>query len=238
MSRTFLSANWEDLIMANYEINPDILIPFLPKNVELDYFNGKTYVSLVGFLFKKTNLFGIPIPFFGSFEEVNLRFYVQRKIGDKIQKGVVFINETVPFTIVAAIANYFYKEHYITIPTKHSIKNTDNQRFIEYAWQKNKKWNTLSVHANNNELPIVSGSMEAFIFERYFGFTKIDGHTTQSYNIHHPKWNVYDINTFAVSCNFDEMYGDSFSELNHAQPQSVFLAAGSGVTVNWKRETF
>ena len=35
MSRTFLSADWEDLIMANYEINPDILIPFLPKNVEL-----------------------------------------------------------------------------------------------------------------------------------------------------------------------------------------------------------
>jgi hypothetical protein len=80
--------------------------------------------------------------------------------------------------------------------------------------------------------------MEAFIFERYFGFTKIDAHTTQSYRIHHPKWNVYDINTFAVSCNFDEMYGDSFSVLNHTQPQSVFLAAGSGVTVNWKRETF
>lgn len=63
MTDTFLSARWENLIMANYAVNPDLLAPYLPKGVELDFYNNKTYVSLVGFMFKKTRLFNIPIPF-------------------------------------------------------------------------------------------------------------------------------------------------------------------------------
>ena len=58
----FLKANWENIIMANYPIDPKILEPFLPKGVEHDLFNGKAYISLVGFMFKKTKLFNIPIP--------------------------------------------------------------------------------------------------------------------------------------------------------------------------------
>ena len=67
MNKTFLKASWENLIMANYEVEPALLMPYLPKGVELDYYQSKTYVSLVGFMFKNTSLFGVPIPFFGSF---------------------------------------------------------------------------------------------------------------------------------------------------------------------------
>ena len=123
MFNTFLTANWENLVMANYEVDPVVLTPYLPNGVELDVYDGKAFVSLVGFMFKKTKLFGVPIPFFGSFEEINLRFYVKRKDGNKIKKGVVFINETVPFKLVALLANKLYKEHYISIPTKHTIEN-------------------------------------------------------------------------------------------------------------------
>jgi uncharacterized protein YqjF (DUF2071 family) len=56
MTNTFLTANWQNLIMANYEVNPKLLEPYLPKGVQLDYFQGKTYVSLVGFLFKNKNI--------------------------------------------------------------------------------------------------------------------------------------------------------------------------------------
>jgi uncharacterized protein len=97
----FLKANWENIVMANYEIDPKILQPYLPKGVELDLFEGKAYVSLVGFMFKNTRLFNIPIPYLGTFEEVNLRFYVLRKEGEEIRRGVVFINETVPYAVVA-----------------------------------------------------------------------------------------------------------------------------------------
>ena len=118
----FLKANWEQIIMANYEIDPEVLKPFLPKGVEIDLFNNKCYISLVGFMFKNTKIFNIPIPFFGNFEEINLRFYVVKKEKNKIKRGVVFINETIPYPIVAWVANKLYKEHYTVVPTKHQFK--------------------------------------------------------------------------------------------------------------------
>ena len=136
--KTFLTARWENLIMANYEVEPSILLPYLPKGVELDFHQGKTYVSLVGFLFKNSSIFGIPIPFLGTFEEINLRFYVKRKTTAGYQRGVVFINETVPYKPVAWLANKLYKEHYIAIPTKHSIQFRDRSKEIEYQWKTNR----------------------------------------------------------------------------------------------------
>ena len=105
----FLEAKLENLIMANYAVDPNVLIPYLPKGVELDSFEGKFYASLVGFMFNKTKIFNVPIPYLGSFEEINLRFYVVRKDGDALKRVVVFINETVPYAPVAWMANYLYK---------------------------------------------------------------------------------------------------------------------------------
>jgi uncharacterized protein len=124
----FLKATWENIIMANYPVPTTLLEPYLPKGVELDLYNGKAYLSLVGFMFKHTKLFNIPIPFIGSFEEINLRFYVIRKEGNKVKRGVVFINETIPYRLVAYVANLLYKEHYTTVPTKHIITKDANEK--------------------------------------------------------------------------------------------------------------
>ena len=141
----FLKANWENIIMVNYEIASEILLPFLPKGVELDLFEGKVYVSLVGFMFKDTKLFNIPIPKLGTFEEINLRFYVTRTEDGVTKRGVVFINETIPYKIVAWMANILYKEHYSVVPTKHSItKDAINQQ-VKFEWLLNKKWNSIYV---------------------------------------------------------------------------------------------
>lgn len=237
MDSTFLRANWENLIMANYEIEPSTLAPYLPKGVELDFYNNKTYVSLVGFMFKNTRLFGLPIPFFGSFEEINLRFYVKKIENRKIKKGVVFINETVPFKIVALLANKLYKEHYISIPTKNSIDITENKD-IKFEWKINNRWNSLAVKSDTNKYKIEQGTIEEFIFERYFGFTKLSASSTQEYKIHHPKWMTHKILNSQIDCDFRSMYGDSFSMLNNQTPDSIVLAEGSQVSVNWKRERF
>ena len=53
--------------MANYEIDPGILKKYIPAGTELDIWNDKYYVSLVGFMFLKTKLRGITIPFHSNF---------------------------------------------------------------------------------------------------------------------------------------------------------------------------
>ena len=237
MKQIFLKANWENIVMANYEVDPSILKPYLPNGVELDYYKYKTYVSLVGFMFKKTRLFEIPIPFFGSFEEVNLRFYVRRIECKKVKKGVVFINETVPFKIVALLANKLYKEHYISIPTKNTCIINDNKNIV-YEWKKNEQWNSLTVNTETTQQKIESNSIEEFIFERYFGFTKLDNDNSQEYRIAHPKWMTNKILNYNIQCDFGAMYGAPFAHLTNKTPDSIIQAEGSAVTINWERDKF
>ena len=156
----FLKANWENIIMANYEIEPELLIPFLPNGVSLDLYDGKAYVSLVGFMFKNTKLFNVPIPFFGSFEEINLRFYVVRKEGNELKRGVVFINETIPYQLVAWIANKLYKEHYTVVPTKHQLNSTSESHQIKFEWLLQKKWNSIAVDFESDTESMKTGSLE------------------------------------------------------------------------------
>jgi uncharacterized protein len=232
---TFLNARWENLIMANYEIDPAILMPYLPKGVELDYYHGKTYVSLVGFLFKNTSLFKLPIPLLGTFEEVNLRFYVVRKEGNQIKRGVVFINETVPNKLVAWVANKLYKEHYSAIPTKYKWTIDEHQKEIEYQWKVKGVWNNISVVADANKQNMQEESMEEFIFEHYYGYTRVDADFTLEYKINHPSWETNTVKEYHINCDFATFYGDDFGFLNRTKPHSVLLAEGSAISVDWKR---
>ncbi len=238
MTDTFLSARWENLIMANYEVNPDVLTPYLPHGVQLDFYNNKAYLSLVGFMFKQTSLFNLPIPFLGTFEEINLRFYVKRVEGDTVKRGVVFINETVPYKIVAWLANKLYKEHYTAIPTKNEIEISNLFKNVQYKWKINKEWNHIAVNAASKNEQMLAGSVEEFIFEHYYGYTKINSTLSQEYKVNHPRWLVNKVMDYSVDCNFTSMYGNDFSFLNNHQPDSVILAEGSPVTVKWKRNRF
>ena len=231
----FLKANWENIIMANYEIEPELLIPFLPNGVSLDLFNGKAYVSLVGFMFKNTKLFNVPIPFFGSFEEINLRFYVVRKEGNDLKRGVVFINETIPYQLVAWIANKLYKEHYTVVPTKHQLNSTIKSNQIKFEWLLQKKWNSIAVDFDSKTESMKTGSLEKFIYEHYYGFTKINDFKTEQYQLKHPSWRIHNVKEYEIDCNFEAMYGKSFSILNQTKPNSVFIAEGSEVSIYWKR---
>jgi uncharacterized protein YqjF (DUF2071 family) len=234
----FLSARWENLIMANYAVNPELLKPYLPNGVELDFYEDKTYVSLVGFMFKQTSLFNIPVPFLGTFEEINLRFYVKRVEGDSIKRGVVFINETVPYKLVAWLANKLYKEHYIAIPTKNEIEITSLSKSIKYHWKINREWNHIAVNTSIENEQMLPGSIEEFIFEHYYGYTKINNQLSQEYKVDHPRWLVNKVIDHSIHCDFKSMYGNDFSFLSDRQPDSVTVAEGSPVTVKWKRTSF
>lgn len=238
MFKTFLSARWENLIMANYEVSPEVLMPYLPKGVELDYYNNKSYVSLVGFMFKSTSLFNIPIPFLGTFEEVNLRFYVKRVEGNEIKRGVVFINETVPYKLVAWLANKLYKEHYIAIPTKNEINIKPPLKKVKYDWKINNKWNHININASTEKHEMLPDSLQEFIFEHYYGYTKLNEQQSQEYKVNHPRWLVNNISDYSINCDFNAMYGKDFSFLNAKEPDSVIIAEGSEITVDWRRTTF
>ena len=66
--------------MLNYTVDPRLLAPLVPSGTEIDFENGETFLSVVGFLFLDTRLLGLPYPLHRDFEEVNLTLRENRRI--------------------------------------------------------------------------------------------------------------------------------------------------------------
>ena len=232
---SFLQAEWRNLAMANYVIDPKILVPFLPHKTELDLWNGNCYVSLVGFMFLNTKMLGIKIPFHINFEEVNLRFYVKHFDGKEWKRGVVFIKEIVPKSAITIVANTIYKEHYETMRMKHSWDLNTERNKVSYLWKKNKVWNEFSVETNGIKEKIDENSEVEFITEHYWGYSQNGKNKTVEYEVRHPKWEHYPVKSYQIDVDFGQVYGETFQFLKELTPTSVFLAEGSEVSVEGKK---
>lgn len=231
MEKTFLTAEWRKLIIANYEVPAEVLEKYLPLHTEPDAWNDVYYVSLVGFMFVNTKVKGLPIPFHINFEEVNLRFYVKNKDHHKeLRRGVVFIKEIVPKPAVTFIANNLYRENYKTLRMKNKWHQEKELLSVEYHW-KYGRWHSMKAIAEFKPEDIKAGSEEEFITEHYWGYTKRNEHHTSEYKVVHPRWQVYKINSYNIDVDFGKLYGDDFKFLNNTVPKSVFLAEGSEVAV-------
>ncbi|MBX2980119.1 MAG: DUF2071 domain-containing protein [Flavobacteriales bacterium] len=228
--RAFLRAEWRKLAIANYAVHPKLLEPYLPFGTELDLWNGNCYVSLVGFMFQRTRVLGVPVPFHINFPEVNLRFYVRRKEGEEWRRGVVFIQEIVPRVALTLVANTLYGEHYRTLPMQHNWLQQDDQLTVRYAWRKS-RWHAFTVTAQGDPVEMAEGSEAEFITEHYWGYTRLTPQHTNSYAVEHPRWKVYPVIGHSMDVDFGLIYGPNFADLRMQEPLSVMLAEGSPIVV-------
>lgn len=235
MSKVFLTASWNHLIMANYMVDPQVLQYYIPPQTELDTFDGACYVSLVGFVFDDVRLKGWRIPFHTRFPEVNLRFYVKYKEQGLWKRGVVFISEIVPKPAISWVANTLYKEHYSTMPVKQLFIPEPSQLTVGYTWTKNGRQYRLQVIAGPVPGPLPADSFEEFITEHFWGYSAGSGGKTVEYQVAHPRWNIYPVKKYELECDFEHVYGTKFAFLNQQQPVSVFLAEGSPVKIFTKK---
>jgi len=231
--RVFLTAKWLYLAMLNYEVDASLLLPFVPSGTELDRWSGKVFVSVVGFQFLNTKLFGLlPIPMHSNFEEVNLRFYVRRQVGSEVRRGVVFIQEIVPRRAISFVARTFYNENYIALPMSHDIHSISGDGLsAAYGWKHGRGWNEISLETSGScELPR-EGSGEQFITEHYWGYAAQPDGGCVEYRVIHPSWKVWQVRESAFEGDAEGSYGKDFAAVLREKPDSAFLAEGSAVTV-------
>lgn len=231
MEKTFLTAEWRKLAMANYTVDKEVLLPYLPAKTELDAWNNRHYVSLIGFRFQHVKLKGISIPGHTQFEEVNLRFYVRYKSSEGWRRGVVFISEIVPLRAISFVANTLYGEKYRTLPMSYTWSDTENELGVSYRWKK-RTWNELQVVAGSKAYEVIPGTEEAFITEHYWGYAAQKNGRTKEYSVAHPRWAVYPTKQYGIEVDFKDLYGDRFAFLAAEKPVSVFIAEGSPIRIN------
>lgn len=243
--------------MLNFVVDPAIVAPLVPPGTELDFENGETFVSVVGFLFLDTRLLGLPIPLHRDFEEVNLRFYVRKESADTWRRGVVFVREFVPKRAIALIAREFYGEPYLALPMKHDIEHVDLRVKVKYSWRRGSKWESLAMTARGEPQNISAGSHAEFITEHYWGYTciragsredrlKLDCFKQSSfqstsvrtgcseYRVEHPRWKIWNAETFELRADVAALYGEQFAETLRQSPRSAFIADGSAISVERK----
>lgn len=257
MSFTFLTAEWRKLIMAQYEVDPRVLAARLPPGLELDLYEGRCFVSLVGFLFDRVRILGVPVPGHTRFEEINLRYYVKRQVTDgpdgheNWRRGVVFVQELVPKPAIAWTAQALYGEAYVTSRTGHwwstegpearAVRHHALPLEVRYDWlgprQKANGYRGAAQHvavqAESRKRAMQAGSMDEFITEHYWGYTPTRGGGTAQYAVEHNRWEIYPVERYSIACDFGAQYGDAFGNLNGREPDHVLLAEGAPVRIRW-----
>ncbi len=209
--------------MLNYEVDAAVLAAYVPAGLEIDYWRGRTYVSLVGFIFGNTRLRGAPIPFHRTFEEVNLRFYVRR--GDR--RGVVFIREIVPRRAIAWVARLVYGEHYVRLP----MRSEFTPSAAAYGWKHGGKWSRIVVSRFGPRIRPAAGSHEEFIAEHHWGYTRRTDGSTLEYRVEHDPWSIQPSAAAYLEGSVAGLYPSEFEFLDTRAPNTAFLADGSFVAV-------
>jgi uncharacterized protein YqjF (DUF2071 family) len=231
----FLTAQWRHLAVVNFDVDPAVLAPYVPAGTELDAWQGRTFLSVVGFRFLETRVLGVPIPFHRNFDEVNLRFYVRRRSAEGWRRAVVFIKELAPRRAIAWTARVLFGENYLTVPIRHHVElpNGDPRALsrVEYLWTLGGREHRLHMTVSGIGQPAVAGSLEEFVIEHYWGYSGGTGRATIEYRVDHPRWNLWPAREARFDVDVAQLYGPRFVDSLSDTPASAFFADGSAVTL-------
>jgi uncharacterized protein YqjF (DUF2071 family) len=230
MGAVFLTAHWRDIAMLNYEVPPELLHAHVPRGTELDTFEGKALVSVVGFRFMQTRVRGVPIPGHQDFEEINLRFYVRSQAQPE-RRGVVFIKEIVPRRAVTWVARALYHENYHTHAMRHAVRALGAATMYSYELDAGGRSHRLLASVTAPAQPLVPGSETEFIAEHYYGYTRQPDGGTVEYRVDHPPWLAHPVYKAELDFDVSALYGEAFAAFVGVQPRSALVAIGSEVSV-------
>ncbi len=218
--------------MLNYAVDPKLLCQYVPPGTEMDSFGGKTYVSLVGFRFINTKMFGsFNIPFHSNFLEANLRFYVRREKDGEQRRGVVFISEIVPRQAIALTARLVYGENYSCVPMKSRVETKHESITSEYRWRIGGEWCVLVAEACGVPTYPDEGTLEQFITEHYWGYSSQGRGGSLEYRVAHVPWRVWRATRATFDGNCSALYGNDLATAICRPPDCAFIADGSPVQV-------
>jgi uncharacterized protein YqjF (DUF2071 family) len=177
--RTIASQRWSDLTFLHWRVDADDVAPLLPAGVVPDLHDGSTWVGLIPFLLDRATLFGSPpVPYIGSFVEVNVRLYA---VDGSSRRGVVFrsLEASRLAAVLAARAAFGLPYQW----ARTSMAHRDG--VIEYRSARHGGGPSARVVARPGE-PIDADPLADFLTARWGMFTHVRGRTQFLPNEHAP----------------------------------------------------
>jgi uncharacterized protein YqjF (DUF2071 family) len=202
-----MAQTWHDLLFAHWPVRPDALRVAVPRELDLDTFDGNCWVGVAPFHMSGIRLRGMPaIPGLSRFPELNVRTYVT--FGGK--RGVYFFSLDAGNLPAVWAARRFYLLPYFhadmgvevegdwiaySCKRRLALENR-NSRYLDRAEFRGRYRPMAPVQLRN------AGSLEHWFTERYCLYTVKAGRVHRA-EIHHQPWPLQDadaeiqINTMA-----------------------------------------
>src|SRR5690606_5342830 len=120
-----IASEFRKVALLNYIVPSEVIEQYLPKHTKPDLYNGKCFISLVGFQVKKLKVSDVKVPLIKDFDEIDLQIYVKRFDGARWIKGVVVISRIFDQPGAATLTNSLFKTNYISLPASSEVKETE-----------------------------------------------------------------------------------------------------------------
>ena len=233
-TKPLMKAVYSDLVAVNFQIDAKILRPLVPPGLELDFYHGETFISLIAMMIKNVKIWGLPFSLVPSCPELSLRFYVQRKDGDQVEKGACLIKDYISGSTAAWFLESQFKSEFAKMKIK-SVSSGFGENIIpevEYQWKVDDHWNKLRVRARSKikRGPNPLDTKVGFILDHNNYFSTFEGKTV-AYRVERPKWEIWDAAQANFTCDVSQLFGKEFVKPLAKRPASVFVAGGSAVTI-------
>ncbi|MFD2562609.1 YqjF family protein [Aquimarina rubra] len=172
---------WNKAIFLHWKVDDNELRKFVPKELEIDMYEGSPWVSLVAFSMEKIRPKNLPyFDPISNFGEINIRTYI--KSGKKT--GVYFLSieggKKLSCMIAKKISELPYR--YSKMKRKSGIYTSTNNQYedsLKIEYHPGKEQNTKS-------------DLDIWLTERYALFQDSKEFINE-YEIHHPEWSLQDI---------------------------------------------
>ena len=180
---------WCDLAFLHWSLDANVLRPLVPKELEIETFEGRAFLGVIPFWMRGVRLPytpAVPLPALSDFPELNVRTYV--RAGGK--SGVYLFSLDAQSRLAVSIGQRGYHLPYFNARMEFSHEEGRGffYRSQRHEWGRAPAFFEAVVQPVGPEFCARQGSLEYFLTERYAFFT-LDGQgDLVACDVHHLPW--------------------------------------------------
>lgn len=200
---------WNDAIFLHYQVDLNELKKFVPKQLEIDLFDGKPWISVVAFTMEKIRPKNLPsFSPISNFNEINIRTYVK----SNSKAGVYFLSieggKSLSCKLAKGISGLPYR--FSEIKRTHNKYQSKNLEFND----------SLNIKFTIGKKLKEKTKLDKWLTERYALFQdKKD--SINEFEIHHLEWPINEIDLHNLELNYSR-----FKKLIGEQPNRIHYSKG------------
>jgi uncharacterized protein YqjF (DUF2071 family) len=181
-----MAQTWHDLLFAHWPVDAATMRTHVPRELELDTFDGAAWLGVVPFRMSGLRLRGLPgLPGVRTFPELNLRTYVTR--GDR--PGVWFFSLDAASPIAVAVARAWFDLPYFRARMRSTARGDE----VEYASERTHPGAAPAAfrgtYGPSGPVQLAHrGTLEHWLTERYCLYARSPGGSIRRGEIHHAPW--------------------------------------------------